>query len=104
MVNRIAAQARGESAPARDAVWLLTDLLASIVGADDREVAVHVTAMNAGGSTQGQRQVVADMSGCGHPRVAEALDLLARHHPEPAVAREARKSAMLARTRAVNAR
>ncbi len=43
------------------------------------------------------------MAGCPHPQVVDALDLLARHHPDALVAREARKSAMRARTRAVNA-
>lgn len=102
MVDRIGSHALAASAaPARDAVWMLADLLASIVGAEDAEAAMHVRAMHARGSVEGQRQVVEDMAGCDHPRVAEALDLLARHHPDPIVAREARKTAMRVRTRAV---
>jgi hypothetical protein len=48
-------------------------------------------------------EIVAELWRCGHPHVLEALDLLGRHHPESAVAREARKAAMRARTRAVGA-
>ncbi|MDQ4007610.1 MAG: hypothetical protein M3211_05900 [Actinomycetota bacterium] len=89
---------------AHDAVWMLVDLLASIVGADDREAAWHIAAMHARGSVDGQCEVVADMCGCDHPGVVDALQLLGRLHPDPAVAREARKSALRARTRALDPR
>jgi hypothetical protein len=89
---------------AHDAVWMLVDLLASIVGADDREAAWHIAAMHARGSVDGQCEVVTDMCGCDHPQVVDALQLLARLHPDPAVARAARKSALRARTRALDPR
>lgn len=90
-------------APPADAHWMLVDLLASIVGADGGEIAVHMAAMNRRGSAEGQREVVGDLAGCAHPRVVDALDLLARHHPDPVVAREARKSAMRVRSRLAGA-
>ena len=90
-----------QGAPADDAVWMLVDLLASIIGADDDEVAMHVAAMHSRGSVGGQCQIVADMAGCEHPRALETLDLLACYHPDAAVAREARKCAMRVRTRAL---
>jgi hypothetical protein len=87
--------------PARDAVWMLVDLLASIIGSADDEVATHVAAMHASGSVDGQCQIVADMACSEHPHALETLDLLARYHPDAAVAREARKCAMRLRTHAL---
>jgi hypothetical protein len=104
MVDRNASQAlTAGPAAAHDASWMLVDLLASIVGHDGSEVARHLAAMSARGSTEGQVEIVAELWRCGHPHVLEALDLLGRHHPESAVAREARKAAMRTRTRAVGA-
>jgi hypothetical protein len=102
MVTRIGTHPLAEQVtPAQDAVWMLVDLLASIIGADDDEVAMHVAAMHSRGSVDGQCQIVADMACCDHPRTLETLDLLAIYHPDAAVAREARKCAMRLRTRAV---
>jgi hypothetical protein len=102
MVDRVGTHMLAEQAtPARDAVWMLVDLLASIIGSDDDEVAMHVAAMNARGSVEGQCQIVADMACSDHPRALDTLDLLAAYHPDPGVAREARKSAMRVRTRAL---
>jgi hypothetical protein len=84
-----------------DAHWMLVDLLASIVGADGGEIAVHMAAMDSRGSADGQRDVVAELWRCDHPRIIDALDLLARHHPDESVARAARKSALRVRTRAL---
>jgi hypothetical protein len=104
MVDRIGSPAAAEAAaPACDASWLLVDLLASIVGYDAGEVARHLRAMSARGSSEGQVEIVATLWRCDHPQVAEALDLLGGHHPDHLVAREARKSAMRARTRAIGA-
>ena len=86
-------------APADDAAWMLVDLLASIVGQEGDQVTAHLAAMSSRGSTEGQVMLVSDLWHCEHPRVVDALDLLGRHHPDSAVAREARKSAMLARGR-----
>jgi hypothetical protein len=101
-VPNLADQSTAGHDTAHDAVWMLVDLLASIVGADDREAAWHIAAMHARGSVDGQCEVVADMCGCDHPGVVDALQLLARLHPDPAVAREARKSVLRARTRALD--
>jgi hypothetical protein len=103
MVDQVGTHPLAEHGPpAYDAVWMLVDLLASIIGAEDDEVAMHVAAMHSHGSVDGQRQIVADMTCCDHPRTLEALDLLAGYHPDAAVAREARKSAMRLRTRALS--
>jgi len=88
-----------QAAPAGDAAWMLVDLLASIVGREGAEVSAHLAAMSSRGSTDGQVMIIAELWHCEHPRVVDALDLLARHHPDSAVAREARKSAMRARGR-----
>ncbi len=100
MVDGRATQAQAPD-PARHASWMLVDLLASIVGRDADEVTRHLAAMSSRGSTEGQVQIVSQLCDCEHPRLVEALELLAAHHPDAAVAREARKSAMRARTRAV---
>jgi hypothetical protein len=100
MVDRSESAAPAQVAePVQDASWMLVDLLASIVGHDCREVAVHLAAMSARGSTEGQVEIVAGLWRCEHPRLTEALDLLGRHHPDAAVAREARKAALRARSR-----
>lgn len=83
-----------------DPVWLLVDTLADIVDTDPRDVRGHMVVMNAHGTRDGQCAVVAEMAGYDHPGLLHALDLLARHHPDPVVAREARKTAMRVRTRA----
>ena len=102
MADRIGSQAlAAQLAPANDAAWMLVDLLASIVGRDGPEVTAHLAAMSSRGSTEGQVMIVAGLWCCEHPHVVDALDLLARHHPDPVVAREARKSAMRARGRLV---
>jgi hypothetical protein len=84
---------------AQDPRWQLVDALVAVVGADDSEVRVHLAAMNARGSAEGQRRVVAELWWCEHARLVDVLELLAGQHPEPVVAREARKSALRARTR-----
>jgi hypothetical protein len=84
---------------AEDPCWQLVDALAGVVDADDGEVRVHLAAMNARGSAEGQRRVVAALWRCEHARLVAVLELLAGHHPEPEVAREARKSVFRARSR-----
>jgi hypothetical protein len=85
----------------QDLQWLFVDTLASIVGADESEVRAHLAAMDARGSREGQERIMAQLWRCDHPRTLDALDLLSRHHPDEAVAREARKAAMRTRTRAL---
>jgi hypothetical protein len=85
----------------RDLQWLFVDTLASIVGADESEVGAHLVAMDARGSREGQERIMAELWRCEHPQTLDALDLLSCHHPDEAVAREARKAAMRARTRAL---
>jgi hypothetical protein len=98
MADRIGSQAvAAHMAPSHDAAWMLVDLLASIAGRDGPEVTRHLAAMSSRGSTEGQVMIVAGLWHCEHPRVVDALDLVGRHHPDTAVAREARKSAMRAR-------
>jgi hypothetical protein len=100
MAEHIGSQAvAAPVAPSPDAAWMLVDLLASIVGRDGAEVTAHLAAMSSRGSSEGQVLIVAELWHCAHPRVVDALDLLGRHHPDAAVAREARKSAMRARGR-----
>lgn len=105
MIEGTATQAPvGTADAAQDASWMLVDLLASIVGRDGAEVTRHLAAMSSRGSTEGQVEIVAGLWQCRHPRLVDALELMAYHHPDPMVAREARKSALRARTRAVSAR
>lgn len=105
MIDGTATQApAGTADPAGDASWMLVDLLASIVGRDGAEVSRHLAAMSSRGSTEGQVEIVAGLCQCRHPQLLAALELMAEHHPDPAVAREARKSALRARTRAVAVR
>jgi hypothetical protein len=99
MAQGIGSQAVAAHHAPVDAAWMLVDLLASIIGQDGDLVTTHLAAMSSRGSTEGQMMIIADLWHCEHPRVVEALDLLGRHHPDSAVAREARKSAMRARGR-----
>lgn len=102
MVDRMTSQARESRAVQwehQDPQWLLVDTLACILAAADSEVSEHLSHMDSRGSSDGQRQVIAELWRCDHPRIAEALDLLARHHPDAVVAREARKAALRARSR-----
>jgi hypothetical protein len=100
MVDRSESRALAQApAPVQDASWMLVDLLASMVGYDGSEVAVHLAAMSSRGSTEGQIEIVAALWRCEHPRLVDALDLVGRHHPDAAVAREARKAALRARSR-----
>ena len=100
IADRIGSQAvAAQVAPSPDAAWMLVDLLASIVGQEGDQVTAHLAAMSSRGSSDGQVMIVAELWHCDHPRVVDALDLLGRHHPDTAVAREARKSAMRARGR-----
>jgi hypothetical protein len=102
MADRTGSQAlAADAAPAHDAAWMLVDLLASIVGRAGHEVTAHLAAMSSRGSTDGQVMIVAELWHCEHPRVVDALELLACHHPDATVARAARKSAMRARGRLV---
>lgn len=104
MADSTAPEPLGADADAvQDPRWQLVDALAGVVGADDAEVGLHLATMNARGSAEGQRRVVADLWRCGHARLVDVLELLAGHHPEPAVAREARKSALRARSRLAGA-
>lgn len=84
---------------AQDPSWLLVDALACIVHADPREASIHLAHMNARGTTEGQRCIVAELWRCEHPQVVEALELIARHHPDAVVTREARKSVLRAHGR-----
>jgi len=88
----------------QDLQWLFVDTLACIVGADESEVRAHLAAMDARGSREGQERIMAQLWRCDHPQTLDALDLLAGHHPDEAVAREARKAAMRTRTRALGTR
>jgi hypothetical protein len=84
-----------------DLQWLFVDTLAGIVGAGESDVRAHLAAMNDQGSREGQQRIMAQLWRCAHPQTVDALELLARHHPDEVVAREARKAAMRTRTRAV---
>ena len=88
----------GEQAELRpeDRTWLLVDLGAGLLEeADPRDV---VAELLPDVPAQAQAEIVAGLWQVSHPGVTDLLTALSEHHPDPAVARAARKAAFKARS------
>lgn len=80
-----------------DGTWLAVDTLATLLHiADVPEAMDEFESLEAG---EDLLRLIDDMAGCDHPDTLAVLDLLGRHHPDPAVAKAARKAVMRARSR-----
>lgn len=92
----------GEEAELRpeDRTWLLVDLGAGLLEeADPRDVVAELLPEV---SAQAQAEIVAGLWQVSHPGVTGLLTALSDHHPDPAVARAARKAAFKARSPAAS--
>jgi hypothetical protein len=79
-----------------DRAWLLVDLGAGLLEeADPRDV---VAELLPDVTPEAQAELVAGLWEVSHPGVTELLTALSDHHPDPAVARAARKAAFKARS------
>ncbi|HEY1641466.1 MAG TPA: hypothetical protein VGG35_12310 [Streptosporangiaceae bacterium] len=79
-----------------DRTWLLVDLGAGLLEeADPRDVVAELLPEV---SAQAQADIVAGLWRVAHPGVVDLLTALSEHHPDPAVARAARKAAFKARS------
>jgi hypothetical protein len=80
-----------------DLTWMATDLLALACGDEDPDPAA-IRAQFAEAVPAGEEPWIFDLMSRGsHPDVVRVLTVLARHHPERRVARDARKAAASAR-------
>jgi hypothetical protein len=80
----------------RDRAWLLVDLGAGLLEeADPRDVVAELLPDLPPGA---QAELVAGLWEVRHPAVTDLLTALSDHHPDPAVARAARKAAFKARS------
>jgi hypothetical protein len=94
----------GEEAELRpeDRTWLLVDLGAGLLEeADPSDV---VAELLPDVSADAQAEIVAGLWRVDHPGVTDLLTALSEHHPDPAVARAARKAAFKARSPSAGAR
>ncbi|MBO0833075.1 MAG: hypothetical protein J2P29_14000, partial [Actinobacteria bacterium] len=79
-----------------DRAWLLVDLGAGLLEeADPRDVVAELLPDVA---TDAQAEIVAGLWQVSHPAVIDLLTTLSEHHPDPGVARAARKAAFKARS------
>jgi hypothetical protein len=79
-----------------DRTWLLVDLGAGLLEeADPRDV---VAELLPDVPARTQAEIVASLWQVGHPGVTDLLTALGEHHPDPAVARAARKASFKARS------
>lgn len=88
----------GERAELRpeDRTWLLVDLGAGLLEeADPRDV---VAELLPDVPADAQAEIVAELWRVSHPGVTDLLTALSEHHPDPSVARAARKAAFKARS------
>jgi hypothetical protein len=92
----------GEQAELRpeDRTWLLVDLGAGLLEeADPRDV---VAELLPDVPAEDQAEIVAGLWRVSHPGVTDLLTALSEHHPDPGVARAARKAAFKARSPSVD--
>ncbi|GAA5053065.1 hypothetical protein HNP84_001382 [Thermocatellispora tengchongensis] len=82
-----------------DGDWLAVDTLAALLHASDgpEEMTVFEAVMQ----EDELARLVEEMPSVDHPQALAVLDLLAANHPDPAIAKAARKSAMRARSGAL---
>jgi len=86
----------------RERAWLLVDLGAGLLEeADPRDV---VSELLPDLPPKAQADMVAGLWAVNHPAVTDLLTALSEHHPDPAVARAARKAAFKARSPSAGAR
>ena len=88
----------GEPAELRpeDRTWLLVDLGAGLL--EEAEPADVVAELLPDVPAEAQAEIVAGLWRVSHPGVTDLLTALSEHHPDPAVARAARKAAFKARS------
>jgi hypothetical protein len=94
----------GEEAELRpeDRTWLLVDLGSGLLEeADPRDVVAELLPEV---PAKAQAEIVAGLWRVSHPGVTDLLTALSEHHPDPAVARAARKAAFKARSPAASDR
>jgi hypothetical protein len=92
----------GEQADLRpeDRAWLLVDLGAGLLEeADPADVVAELLPDVPG---PGQAEIVAGLWRVDHPGVTDLLTALSEHHPDPGVARAARKAAFKARSSSID--
>ncbi len=83
-----------------DRTWLLVDLGAGLLEeADPRDV---VAELLPDVTADAQAEIVAGLWRVDHPGVTDLLTALSEHHPDPAVARAARKAAFKARSTSID--
>jgi hypothetical protein len=92
----------GEQAELRpeDRTWLLVDLGAGLL--EEADPADVVAELLPDVSADAQAEIVASLWRVDHPGVTDLLTALSDHHPDPAVARAARKAAFKARSASVD--
>jgi hypothetical protein len=78
--------------------WLYVDLLAVALEDPERLAPSAFRMVAADGSVDEQVRDVADLWRCDHPQTLAVLDMVGRRHPEPGVAKAARKAAAKARS------
>jgi hypothetical protein len=84
----------------RDRTWLLVDLGSGLLEeADPRDVVAELLPEV---PAKAQAEIVAGLWRVSHPGVTDLLTALSDHHPDPAVARAARKAAFKARSPAAS--
>jgi hypothetical protein len=88
----------GEHAELRpeDRTWLLVDLGAGLL--EEADPADVVAELLPDVPAEAQAEIVASLWQVDHPGVTDLLTTLSEHHPDPAVARAARKAAFKARS------
>lgn len=83
-----------------DRTWLLVDLGAGLLEeADPRDVVAELLPEV---SADAQAEIVSGLWRVDHPGVTDLLTALSEHHPDPAVARAARKAAFKARSTSID--
>jgi hypothetical protein len=92
----------GEQADLRpeDRAWLLVDLGAGLLEEADPADVVAELLPDVPGA--GQAEIVAGLWRVDHPGVTDLLTALSEHHPDPGVARAARKAAFKARSSSID--
>jgi hypothetical protein len=92
----------GEQAELRpeDRTWLLVDLGAGLL--EEADPADVVAELLPDVSADAQAEIVASLWRVDHPGVTDLLTALSEHHPDPTVARAARKAAFKARSPSID--
>lgn len=89
----------GPDPTARDEHWMFVDAIVSLGALGEQQAGAMIGELAALTPISEQLALITELWRCGHPGTVVALDLLGRMHPDRAVAKEARKSAMRARSR-----